>query len=183
VEVVAAVAGVLGVGVVLMYFLNPSRTASHNPLGRVVGYLLYRMPARSMEPTIPEGRYFWAKTWPLANRDPRVGEIVVFLYPPNPEVTYIKRVVATGGMTFEMRKGVIYLDGKKLPEPYLPVEPETEIVIDGRRLLIPPEYIYADVRPTRVPENHFYVLGDNRGNSQDSRIWGFVPRENVVGIY
>ena len=145
--------------------------------------MFYRMPARNMEPTIPEGKFFWVSTWPLASRDPRVGEIIAFRWPPNPEVTYIKRVMATGGTTLEMRKGVVYLDGKALPEPYLPSEPVTEVVIDGRRVPLPLEYIYADVPPTLVPENHFYVLGDNRGNSVDSRSWGFVPRENVVGIY
>lgn len=96
---------------------------------------------------------------------------------------YLKRVVAIGGMTIEMRHGAVYLDGKALAEPYLPAQPITEMVHDGQRTPLPLDYIYYDLPATRVPAGQFFMLGDNRGNSADSRMWGFVPRELIVGSY
>jgi signal peptidase I len=166
-----------------MYVLNPFHTASDDPRARILGFTVYRMPARSMEPTIHEGEIFLANVATLRNRDPAVGEIIVFRYPPRPDVFYIKRVIAAGGSTVEMRKGVVYLDGKVLPEPWLPAQPQTETEFRGRLVQFRPEDIYADLAPTPVPPDHFFVLGDNRGNSEDSRRWGFVPRENVIGVH
>lgn len=175
--------GAFLLAIVAMYLLNPLGTASRDPRIRILGYTVYRMPSVSMEPTIPEGSIFAVSAWALAQRDPRVGEIIVFKWPPDPKIDYIKRVVSVGGSTVEMRHGVVYLDGKLLPEPYLPARPQTEIVIDGQRLPLSPENLYTDMPPMRVPAGHFFVLGDNRGNSLDSRSWGLVPRENVIGIH
>ncbi len=161
---------VLWAAAVIMYFLNPFHTASRDPLARVLGYLTYRMPAASMEPTLHEGDVFVVKTWPLATRDPRAGEIIVFFYPPNPQIRYVKRVVATGGSTIEMHAGVVSVDGHTLDEPYVAQGP----------WMFP---AYAEYPPVAVPPGHFFVLGDNRGNSEDSRTWGFVPRELVIGVY
>ena len=123
-----------------------------------------------MEPTIPYNSIFWVKTWPLASRDPRVGEIIVFFFPPNPEIAYVKRVVATGGSTFEMHGGIVSVDGHALDEPYVAKGPW---LAQAR----------ADFDPLVVPEGSFFVLGDNRGNSEDSRSWGTVPRKLVIGVY
>jgi len=172
--------GVLITAAVAMYFLNPLRTATGNPFGRVLGYMPYRMPSLDMEPTIHEGDMFVASAWPLTTREPRAGEIIVFRYPPRPEITYVKRVVATGGSTIEMRAGVVSVDGKALREPY--VAPETIVAPEYRGVFVSPPGMF-EVSPLRVPEGHFFVLGDNRGNSEDSRVWGFVPRELVIGVY
>lgn len=173
----------LVIAALAMYVLNPFHAATRDPRARILGVLPFRAPSRSMEPTVPEGTIFLANLAALRNRDPRVGEIIVFRYPPRPEVMYVKRVVATGGMTLEMRKGVIYLDGKRLDEPWLPAQPVTEIEFDGRRIPVRPEDLHSDLAPLFVPERHFFVLGDSRGNSEDSRVWGFVPRDLVVGSY
>lgn len=118
----------------------------------------------------------------LRNRDPRVGEIVAFRYPPDPAISYVKRVVATGGTTVEMRKGALYVDGQVVDEPWLPAVPIRTAVYDGMTTSLREEDIHSDLAPRAVPENHFFVLGDNRGNSSDCRVWGFVPRENMIGI-
>jgi signal peptidase I len=173
----------LVIATLAIYALNPLHAASLDPRARILGVLPLRAQSRSMEPTVHEGAWFLANVTTLRDRDPRVGEIIVFRYPLDPDVMYLKRVVATGGMTIEMRKGVIYLDGVRLAEPWLPVTPITEVDVGGVRMAVHMEDLYADLAPLRVPERHFFVLGDSRGNSVDSRRWGFVPRELVVGSY
>jgi signal peptidase I len=179
-HVAIAVAVVLSTGAVLMYFLNPFHTASRDPRGRIFGHIPYRVPAMDMEPTIHKGSFILARTWPLAFREPRVGEIIVFYFPPSPEIAYIKRVIAAGGSTVEILGGVVLVDGRVLREPYVPPKP-----------ILPPEFsafadrfaLIDDFPSVQVPEGQFFVLGDNRGNSEDSRSWGFVPRELVIGVY
>jgi signal peptidase I len=166
-----------------MYAINPFHVASLDPRARIIGLLPFRMPSRSMEPTVKEGDIFLASAFSLRNRDPRVGEIVVFRWPVKPDVMFVQRVIAVGGMTIEMRHGVVFLDGKRLPEPWLPQTPITEVEVQGRLVPVSLDDLYTDLSPTRVPEGQFFVLGDSRGNSNDSRHWGFVPRELVVGTY
>ena len=169
--VVATTAAVaLVIGAALMYLLNPFDTASHDPRGRIVGFIPYRIPSRGMEPTVHEGELVVVSTWRLARQEPRTGEIIAFFYPPNPEFIFIQRVVASGGMTVEMRGGVVSVDGHALAEPYISRGP---CMIEG----------CGELDPVVVPAGHFFVLGDNRGNSADSREWGFVPRELVIGVY
>jgi len=164
----------------LMYVLNPFNTASGDPRIRVLGVTAYRMPSLSMEPTIHDGDIFMVSAWPLTRRDPQMGEIIVFRYPPNPQIDYVKRVVAVGGSTIEIQGDRVIVDGKVLDEPYI-----------ARETIVPDEYKKSGMTPptrgdfpaTRVPEGFFFVMGDNRGNSEDSRVWGFVPRELVIGVY
>lgn len=171
------------IAVLAMYAINPYHVASLDPRPRVLGFEPFTAPSQSMEPTVHEKAFFLANVMALRNRDPAIGEIIVFRYPPAPTIKYLKRVIATGGMTVEMRKGVVYLDGKRLDEPWLPKHPITEIVLRGERFALSDDLLYSDMPPARVPENQFFVLGDNRGNSEDSRRWGFVPREFVYGTY
>jgi signal peptidase I len=93
------------------------------------------------------------------------GDIVVFWYPKDPAKSFIKRVVGLPGEAIEIRSGVVYIDGKPLPEQY-----------------VTPEYFdYASYPPQKVPPHCYYVLGDHRNSSNDSRHWGPVPAENVFG--
>lgn len=93
------------------------------------------------------------------------GDVVVFLYPEDTSKVYIKRVVGLPNETVEIRVGKVFIDGKELDEPYV----ETK---------------FNEVRGSRQPVNvgadHFYVLGDNRDNSADSRIWGTIPKKNLL---
>jgi signal peptidase I len=170
------------VAIVATYVINPFKTASEDPRARLLGFTVFRVPSRSMEPTLREGDVILVSSNALRKRDPRIGEIVVFLYPPDPAVSYVKRVVATGGMTIEMREGRLYLDGQLIEEPWLPAEPLRKTISGGSTAPLREASANSDLAPLAVPENHFFVLGDNRGNSSDSRVWGFVPREKLIGI-
>ena len=112
----------------------------------------------------------------LPVRDIRRGDVVVFKYPDEPERDFIKRVIGLPGETLELRAKKVYIDGQPLDEPYVHfLEPASESQ----------EVTSFDVRerygPVRVPEGQYFVMGDNRDNSQDSRYWGFLPRHYIKG--
>jgi signal peptidase I len=109
----------------------------------------------------------------------RRGDVVVFKYPEEPERDFIKRVIGLPGERIELRQKKVYVNGTPLDEPYV-------------HFLEPPgvhsansEITSLDVReqfgPVTVPANQYFVMGDNRDNSQDSRYWGFLPRDYVKG--
>jgi signal peptidase I len=107
------------------------------------------------------------------------GDVLVFKYPVEPDRDFIKRVIGLPGETLELREKKVYINGKPLDEPYVHFlqAPST-----GGELS---EVTSSDVRerygPVTVPPTQYFMMGDNRDNSQDSRYWGFMPRENVKG--
>jgi signal peptidase I len=109
----------------------------------------------------------------------RRGDILVFKYPEDPERDFIKRTIGLPGETVELRNKKVYINGKPLDEPYVhflfPADEESGISDSGG----------FDVRrnygPVTVPAGHYFMMGDNRDNSQDSRYWGFMPRDYVKG--
>jgi signal peptidase I len=107
------------------------------------------------------------------------GNIIVFKWPVEPDRDFIKRVIGLPGETIEMRNKKIYINGRPLDEPYVHFlqAPEEH---PG-----PSEATSEDVQvrygPVTVPQGHYFVMGDNRDNSQDSRYWGFLPRSYVKG--
>ena len=147
----------------------------------------FRVEGPSMEPTLEEDQHLLvnklvflrpdfgalAGLLPLVSADhsapaytfraPRRGDIVVFRFPGDMSRDFVKRVVGVPGDTVEIRDGVVFVNGESLHEPY---------VINGDR---------GTERPMVVPEEAYYVLGDNRRASQDSRDWGTVPAENIIG--
>jgi signal peptidase I len=152
--------------VALIYITNPFHTDSWDPRIRIYGFALFRAPSRSMEPTIPENSIFVVSAWAYVRSEPRAGDIVVFKYPPDPTVSYVKRIIAAGGSTVEIADGTVLVDGQPLSQQYL--------VKDAS--------MYARFMPrVRVPPKSYFVMGDNRDNSSDSRSWGFLPRDHIVG--
>jgi signal peptidase I len=112
----------------------------------------------------------------LPMRDIRRGDIIVFKYPDEPERDFIKRVIGLPGETLELRQKKVFVNGKPLDEPYVHfLEPAHDAQ----------EVTSFDVRerygPVQVPEGQYFVMGDNRDNSQDSRYWGFLPRGYIKG--
>jgi signal peptidase I len=106
----------------------------------------------------------------------RRGDIIVFKYPEDPERDFIKRVIGLPGETIELRNKKVYIDGKPMDEPYVqylftPSEDEGPFDYDVR----------MQYGPVTVPPGQYFMMGDNRDNSQDSRYWGFLPAEYVKG--
>jgi signal peptidase I len=123
----------------------------------------FQVEQYSMEPNLlPHDRVLVNK-FIYRFRPPHRGEIVVLKPPTDPSRNYIKRVVATAGQRVEIQRGRVYVDGRPLAESYL------HVATMGR---------YG---PVVVPAHQVFVLGDNRGNSEDSRAFGFVPDRNLVG--
>jgi len=103
------------------------------------------------------------------NVDPlKRGDIIVFYYPAEPTRSYIKRIVGLPGEAIEIREGKVFIDGVALDEPY--VNPLNDQVMSS----------HAEIR---IPPNSFYVIGDNRDHSNDSRIWGTLERKFIYGRY
>jgi len=112
----------------------------------------------------------------LPMRDIRRRDIVVFKYPNEPQRDFIKRVIGLPGETLELRNKKVYINGEPLEESYVHfLEPASDSQ----------EVTSFDVRerygPVRVPDGQYFVMGDNRDNSQDSRYWGFLPRGYIKG--
>ncbi|MCG8604692.1 signal peptidase I, partial [bacterium] len=131
-----------------------------------------------------------------AFKAPQNGDVVVFKYPKEPELDYIKRCVATSGQTVEIRGGELFIDGK--PEGKREDLGRKYDVEEGRyvrytRIQTPYSKSYVirhyddgypraeNFGPIEVPQGSYFMMGDNRDNSSDSRVWGFLPADNVVG--
>ena len=146
----------------------------------------FKIPSASMEPTIQVGDHIFAKMFSyglpvpftdvrIAPREIQRGDIVIFPFPADPSIDYIKRVVGRGGETVEMKGDQMYIDGKPLSEPYAFYDPQ---VIRLRQLNGQQPQQFG---PVKVPPGKLFVMGDNRFNSSDSRYWGFVDEASVKG--
>jgi signal peptidase I len=148
----------------------------------------FKIPTGSMENNLLVGdhllvnKFVFAPTTSTLERkllpiDPiRRGDVIVFKYPEEPERDFIKRVIGLPGETLEVRHKRVYINGRLLEEPYvhylLPPRPnDQESPFDKRE----------NYGPVTVPPTQYFVMGDNRDNSADSRYWGFLPRDYVKG--
>jgi len=135
----------------------------------------YRVNSESMADTLYEGDYIFVNK--LAYKygsGPQIGDIIVFKYPNNPEKDYIKRIVAEAGQIVQIADKVLYVDGE------VAAIPPGMKHIDER--ILPGDLSYRDnFDAYEVPPGHYFVMGDNRDDSRDSRFWGCVPEENIKG--
>jgi signal peptidase I, bacterial type len=106
----------------------------------------------------------------LATGEPEIGDIIVFPYPENPDVDFVKRVVGLPGDTVEIRNKQLFRNGKPLQEPY--ISHTDPLIVNSVR---------DNMAPVTVPEGKVFVMGDNRDYSQDSRFWGFVDKTTIHG--
>jgi signal peptidase I len=163
----------------------------------------FKIPTSSMENTLLVGDFLLVNKAVYGGRipgtdivlgsmrDPVRGDVVVFHPPHDPHRNYVKRVVGLPQDTLEMREKGLYLNGAPLSEPYarhVDERGDTEhpaMDWQSNHLIAAPAPEYQPTRdnwgPLVVPHDHYFVLGDNRDNSEDSRYWGFVPRDQVRG--
>lgn len=130
------------------------------------------VPTGSMEPTIMTNSRMIGLRVSYWFNDPKRGDIVVFKYPDDPSQTFVKRVIGLPGETVEIIKGVTYVDGAELDEPY--INPDYYIMKNMET---------ENYGPYTVPEGCYFVLGDNRGNSRDARYWNntYVRKKAILG--
>ena len=147
----------------------------------------FKIPTGSMEPNLLVGdhllvnKFVFAPTTSgiermiLPMREIRRGDVVVFKFPEEPERDFIKRVIGLPGDTVEVRSRQVTINGSPIEEPYahylFPVSDDEAGGFDVR----------ARYGPVTVPADHYFMMGDNRDNSQDSRYWGFLPAHYVKG--
>ncbi len=117
----------------------------------------------SMEPNLADGQRLIINKAIYHFREPTRGDIIILHPPIEPQKEYVKRVIGLPGDTVEVRNGVVYVNGSALKEPYIKD---------------PPRY---NLPPTKVPENNYFVLGDNRNNSNDSHAGWTVTSQEIVG--
>ncbi len=145
----------------------------------------FTIPSGSMEPTLMVGDYLlvsrlsYAVKVPLTDivlfnlGQPKPGDTVVFRYPQDHSKDFIKRVVAKGGDTVEIRDKLVYVNGQKMSYPGAQYTSNVDIPS-----IFSPRDNFG---PVTVPPDSYFVMGDNRDNSYDSRFWGFVKRDELVG--
>ena len=171
------------------------------------------VPTGSMQNTINIGdqffvnKFMYGKPTPflsalLPQREIERGDIVVFKFPPNPSVNYIKRCIGLPGDEILVKDRKVFINGKELPEQPVTVDlsgntqdlSALEVMEEGpapsgakwktfhgQDLPYNHDMKFAVGTPAKVPPDHYFMMGDSRDNSLDSRVWGFVPRENIIG--
>jgi signal peptidase I len=143
----------------------------------------YRIPSESMLDTLRPGDRVLVNRAVYHLREPHRGDVVVFRYPHDPGVVFIKRIVGVPGDVLEVVDGRLYVNGERSAEPYVHrtagrADPTVaQAAIAGSTLHDP----WSLAEPYRVPDGEYFVMGDNRTDSDDSRDWGTVPRAAIVG--
>ncbi len=177
----------------------------------------FKIPSGSMMPTLLAGDYILVNKFtyglrvPILNytfiemNKPKQGDVIVFHYPPNPKIDYIKRVIGVPGDKIQYQDKQLIINGKKLDVTF---ENDYEYAMQGANIIsarkskeqlgdVPHDILVHDIpnqynpdmpgaklqdgETITVPEGSYFAMGDNRDNSADSRVWGFVPEKNLVG--
>jgi signal peptidase I len=129
----------------------------------------FNIEGHSMEPGLHDQELILVDKWTYLFHPPSRGDVIVFIAPPQPSQDYIKRVIGVPGDVITIQNSTVIVDGVALKETY--IDPRNQ---GGT-------YEAKHIFNMPVPPNEYFVLGDNRANSSDSRVWGFVPKQNIIG--
>jgi len=145
----------------------------------------FKIPSESMEPTLEIGdhllvnKFIYGIKIPFTSinlfswNSPQRGDVIVFIYPMEPDKDFIKRVIGVGGDTVKIVNKHLYINGVEVPDPHAVYRENTILLGDEQK----PD----NFGPVTIPQGSLFVLGDNRDYSLDSRSWGFVSSKDVVG--
>lgn len=160
---------VVGVAVLAAgwYLVNPYGTATWDLRARTLGFVPFVMHSRTMHPTVRRGEVVDIETSAYAFDDPQRGDVVVFWYPKDPTVAFMFRVIGVGGDRVRLDRDGVWLNDRLLDEAYVLTE-------QG-------QHSFQPMNEITVPEDALFVMGDNRMVANDSRYWGTVPRDAVIG--
>ena len=150
----------------------------------------FQIPSGSMIPTIQIGDHIFASMFSFGSPVPLTDkklfikpvkrrDIVIFPYPKDPDIDYIKRVIGLSGETIEIKEDKVYINDKLLEEPYAYFDEEQSKILGLSSNNKP--FPLSNFGPVKIPEGKLFVMGDNRYNSADSRYWGYVEEKKITG--
>lgn len=167
----------------------------------------FRIPSGSLEPTLLTGdfilvnKYSYGIRLPIIHskiinyHEPKRGDIMIFRWPPNPSFNFIKRIIGVPGDHISYVDKTLTINGKTVPQTFLEkvtmigegggsqsvIKKEEDLLGIKHQIYIDPEKSSRNFHDIVVPDGMYFMMGDNRDDSADSRYWGFVPQENIVG--
>jgi len=152
----------------------------------------FQIPSESMVPNLLVGDRLVADGWAYWGKEPKRGDVVVFDYPKDPSVKFVKRLVGLPGDVIEFKRGELYINQQLVPQrrtETVPLEAGSRNATEFLETLGENDHVIfraqpawnEDYGPATVPEGKFFMLGDNRDRSSDSRFWGYVSRDQIIG--
>ncbi len=148
------------------WFKTLASAAVYATLIVTFGFQVARVEGQSMTPTLEDQDRLIVNKFAYRIGDPQVGDIVMLYYPVNPEQAFVKRIIAGEGDEVRVVDGRVFVNDEPVPDAF-----------------VPPEYREDDddFGPERVKDGYYFVMGDHRNNSSDSRTWGDVPKKYIIG--
>jgi signal peptidase I len=149
----------------LAWFKTLASAAVYAALIVTFGFQVARVEGQSMAPTLADQDRLIVNKLAYRIGQPRRGDVVMLYYPNNPDKSFVKRVIGEEGDTIRIVDGRVYVNDVPLRDDYVPSEYRS----------------HDDYGPQVIPEGYYFVMGDHRNNSSDSRHWGFVPKKYIIG--